>query len=157
MGMHQHVYLGAYLVVPHAPQSHAIEAYECSANPRHRASKQDRFCRDCGAPILRKDKLETTVSAVRCHRVKQGEFEDDFWSPESPRSDRMSLWLPNTNGFGKLMDEDLAVEQLEDLDGQYLAQCKQRLVERYAPLLAALSDELGVTAKVQAGVVVYWS
>lgn len=158
MGMHQSVYMGAYLLVPHAEQTETQEAYACSANCGNQAvDRRTRFCSACGAPVIRQDKVIKKKGPLQVWALLGGAYEDAFWSPEGGQGRTLCLWLPNQRGYGKSADSDCDPDNLQDLDPQYFAQCKEALLRDYADLIRQVKAEFGVEARVQAGVLSYWS
>ena len=157
MGMSRTLYLGTYLLAPHVAQVQHNTAYRCSRQcgqtwPR----AEHRFCMACGAPVEPVRHEQSQMRPLLPHTVAGGQYEDDFFVPESGLGKAQCLWLPNRAGFGEFV-RDVPVEELRELDLPALAAQKERLLQEYAPLLASVRQTFDVELLVQVGALAYWS
>lgn len=161
MGMSSSVYLGAYLLVPNTPRTVVKPVKYCSAHcgSAHCVRVAGALvCQGCGAAVICEDRPVTINTPLRMEELGL-EDSDQLWSPESGRDKQYTLWLPNHLGVGRVFSEDtqLSPSELPALDAQALEAFKEKFLDRYAPVVDAITAQLGVAPCVQVGVVPYWN
>ncbi len=158
MGMNMSVYVGAYVLVPHAMQDQAQEGYACSAGCGNRSvNRQTKFCSACGAPVVRRDTVIQQCGPCLAWRLKDGAYEDLFWTPESGRGTSSTLWIPNRRGYGETIDEERSVDSLDDFDPDQFQRWKTAVHQDHPHLLEDIRAQFGVEARIRAGILTYWS
>lgn len=154
MGFNTYVYVGAYLEVKGGTKENKKEVFF-----HHETGKQvsSRFDPETGTPNVVREEVETTKVYPNCWDINDGEFEDDFMTPEfSGAKKGYTLFIPNHNGkfcLGKI-DCDYSDGESVDLSKANSEEVKQQLIEKYDKCIKALEKEYE-DVQIKFGVVSY--
>lgn len=154
MSMQFSVYVGAYLLVPTGLVRKSIERQSCTARCGEPLGLTNgRFCFGCGAELQTVSHEDVRVKHWHCSELGQ-DFEDMFYTPESARSDKRDLWLPNQHGSGTIYDTDNTnIDALVAMDEHFVQQKKSAFMEKYGAVPGAIEAQFKVKPVLQVGVV----
>lgn len=152
------VYVGPYVQVPHQLWVKQTLVLSCSEGCSAVLSRTQRFCSQCGHPVVAKPGEVSERRPVDCGdpRLQNGKWTDELFTPRTGSGQNNSLWLPNKRGFGMFLREETSPDGPPfNPDAAWMAEQTAKLISAYQPLFDCYEAMFGEPVKILQGLVTY--
>lgn len=157
MSVDRHVYVGPYLVVPHAIQRvNGPELVRCTANKTHAVERSMKYCPHCGSPVCVTKREDLKPASVDVYDIA-GDSIVRRAASLGIALDERDVWLSNnTTRYGGMYVEDGAIVPTVDNHAKFTAEMEAfRAAVQF--IINDIEEQYGVIATVHHGIIPYWS